>query len=490
MQRFKHQQKIFDRTKDLPGYALLWEMRVGKTLPMIDTANHLCARGVIDAVLVIAPNGVHLNWSRIAIPPHMTPGVSIVEWSSAKSGNKGYQDLLSDSVDSDKFLWFCVNVEAMISPRCATFLEYFLKHRKVLLIVDESHKIKNHNAQCTKAVTRIAKKCAYRRILTGTPVTQGPFDLWSQFNVIDPTIFHEVDPLGNKVPMKFTTFKHKYGVFKKQRYGNGPVFDELIEYKDLDKLYETIQPFSSRLTQKEVYEDLPPLIHEKRLFEISPLQRKYYNELRDDLITTLESGVEITAQQAMVNLLRLQQISRGFVGDTQTVHDLGTPRPSIEALKDILEQVEGKVIIWCKFQADVKLILAMLNPTIGPTEGERKLYYSAYDGTTSTDQRQLALHNLLSDPFCRGVVGTPAAGGIGVDMSAADTMIFYSHGFNLGERLQAIARMQGPNQKSRSLLLIDMVAVGTIDERCLSVLNSKQDLASMLTGDKLRGILQ
>src|SRR5665213_321643 len=211
MDRFKHQLEIFDRTKDLPAYCLAWKMRVGKTLPMIDTAVYLYEQGSIDGVLLIAPNGVHFNWSRKAIPEVVTelendfeeevdrfpdlgaavgdrPKHLIPEFSSSKSHTKTWQKEFEQALSFKGLLWFCFNVDAVYQKKGVNkFIEKFMAVRRFLLVVDESHKCKDPSKNRTKGVLDISadKHCLYRRILTGTPVSQGPFDLWSQYAILD-----------------------------------------------------------------------------------------------------------------------------------------------------------------------------------------------------------------------------------------------------------------------------------------------------------------
>ena len=470
MDLFKHQQTILEQTQDLEYYALLWEMRVGKTLPTILTAIHNFSLGKVDAALVIAPSGVHINWSRRAIPEAREAKDSIIEWSSAKAKQQKFLRTFELALTDQRFLWMCVNVESLITENTKAAILKLLKYRKTMLIVDEAHTIKTPAAKRTKFVLNIAKHFPIRRILTGTPSTQGPFDLWAPFKVLHPDI------LGNT----FVPFKQRYGIFKRVRFG-GPAFDQLVAYRDLDHLRERIKPFSSRLTQADVFENLPALVQERRFFELSPAQRDAYDTLKTELILLLNSGELISTPQAIVNLIRLQQISRGYLGHEGNIVDLGHPKPSVQAAVELTEQLEGKAIFWCRFQNDVdELIIAFKKAGI---KGVR------YDGQVSLDERAVGLAAFTNDPSVRVLVGTPATGGVGIDLSAADTMVFYSHSYNLGERLQAIARMQGPKQTAKSLLLIDLVGVDTADEKCLGILDKKEDLLSTITGDKLRQLL-
>ncbi len=504
MDRFKHQLEIFDRTKDLPAYCLAWKMRVGKTLPMIDTAVYLYEQGSIDGVLLIAPNGVHFNWSRKAIPEVVTelendfeeevdrfpdlgaavgdrPKHLISEFSSSKSHTKTWQKEFEQALSFKGLLWFCFNVDAVYQKKGVNkFIEKFMAVRRFLLVVDESHKCKDPSKNRTKGVLDISadKHCLYRRILTGTPVSQGPFDLWSQYAILDMNIIKE----------RYPAFKNRYGIFKTGYAAGGRPFKQLDtekgSYKNLDQLTAILAPYTSRLTYAEVAKNISDKVHhepimEKRFFELSDTQRKVYDQLREELLVQLDSGEIVTAQMAMTCLIRLQQISRGFVGglegeDTSVIKDLGDPYPALDALDDIVEQAEGKVIVWCHFKSDVDLVM------------KRHPEFVRYDGQTKTEDRFLALEAMRNDPKCKGLVGTPACGGVGIDIASADTMIFYSHGYSYPEREQAIARMLGPNQKSENTLVVDLVGADTTDENCLAILEKKDSLAQILTGDRER----
>lgn len=496
-QLFPWQKELLEKTKDLPFYAIEWEMRLGKTLPAILTASYLHELGKVDAALIIAPGDVAINWSRMAIMKDANdyqewldfknkfPKQLIAEWHASKAGTKKFSNHMESVLEFPGMVWFCVNTEAIITNNLEQYLEKFLKRRKVMMICDESHRFKNPAAQCTRTAIWLSKEpnCLVRRNLTGTPVTQGPFDLWSQYHILSPYIFHEMVE-GKKKPQLYTAFKTRYGIFENKKYGSGPWHAELKDYKDLDHLYSIIEPYRSRITRAEKGMDIPPQ-HIKRLFVMAKHQQRVYDELRDELITRLDSGEEITAQQAIVCLLRLQQISRGFVSQKiedgeKLTHDLGKPYPSIDMLVDDVNNCEGKVIIWCRFTDDIELILNRFEE-----EGIKAI---RYDGKVKKEDRFILREKFKSDDN-KCLVGNARAGGIGTDMTAASTMIFYSHSYNYEEREQALSRIQGINQKAENLFLIDYVCDGTNDERCLEILDRKENLADLLTGDTLREML-
>ncbi len=357
-----------------------------------------------------------------------------------------------------------VNAEALTTDNWQEFEALVLK-RKPARIIDESDILKSSRAKRTKWCIKQTDKYILKRILTGTAAPQSPFDLWSQYACLSKSI------IGIDAYIPFT---QRYGIFKRVRFG-GPSFDQLERYRDLDHLKARYMPHSSRLLQRDVYDNLPQLTVIERSFEMSAVQQKAYNSMRDDMLLQIREGLVLTASMAMVVCLRLQQISRGFIQQGEEVYDLGGPKPAIESLLQALQQIDGKVIIWCNFKEDVTAVIAALK------EAGRKPV--RYDGNVSKDERYANKEAFLTDDSITDFVGTPASGGVGTDISVAETTIFYSHSYKLRERLQAIARNQGPNQKAQKLLLVSMVAEGTGDSKIIERLEQKRKMMSQLMGD-------
>lgn len=475
-----HQIEDLEASWKMPGAAIPWPPRLGKSKVAIDTAARLADAGLIDAAVVVAPNGVHMNWSRVEIPTHWPlDDPMIFEWRSQKKGTVAFESQKKSAIDHPGFVWLSVNVEAIATSALvnmgkyggAGYLEKFVKRRRCLLIVDESHKIKNYRAKRTKAVMRISRLCPFRRNLSGTPVSQGPFDLWSQYNVLDPSI------LGTN----FTTFRLRYGVFRKMRWGTGPSYDELVEYRNLDELNERIAPYTFHRVKEECL-DLPDRTMSRAYFELPKEHRRVYEDLRIKLIAQLDSGETITSHHALTKLLRLQQVSRGHVkteeGDTVS---LGGPYPAIDATMDLVEENDGKAIVWCRFVSDVDLLVQEFT--------RKDIRVIRCDGSVPSSDRPDLIRRFRDDPGIGAWVGTLATGGEGIDLGVANLMVFYSHGFDLVQRLQGLERNFGSSQKASKIGVVDLVAADTVDEKCLSSIYEKEDLASRLTGAKLREII-
>lgn len=487
---WKHQADDLAASRDLPGAAVTWEPRLGKSRLVVETARYLAEAGKINAVLLVAPNGVHLNWTREELPLYWQrtsadPGAPVVlEWDSGRAGTVKMSRNLDLALSHSGVVWLAVNVEAVATPRLSAYLDKFVRRRRVLLVVDESHAVKNPRAKRTRAVHRIAERCPYRRVLTGTPVSQGPFDLWAQYHVLDPAI------LGPR----FTTFKYRYGVFRRMRYGSGPSFDELVEYRNLDELRRRIAPTTFHRLKRDCL-DLPPRMMRQlpdgtqsdvlgipRRFALPGEHARVYRELRDNLVARLDGGEEVTAAQALTNLLRLQQVSRGHVTlEDGSVRDLGEPYPAAEETAELVAGHPGKSIVWCRFTRDVDLLEKVFTRCgIG---GIR------CDGRTPMDERPGLRVRFREDPAARVWYGTIGTGGVGVDLPSASLMVFYSHGFDLVQRLQALERNYGSNQRAERLEVVDLVAADTADEKALAVLERKDNLAARMSGRQLREVI-
>lgn len=478
-----HQAEVLAHSKDLPAFAILWEMGLGKTRTAIDTAVHLYNEGKIDAVMVVAPNGVHRNWITDELPKHLPPSLQntsdFFAWESAKAATKRHQAAAETCLKHQGLAWFLISYDGVMTARGKLFASRFLKQRRVLYILDESHSVKTPGAKRTKAIVASAKWAPYRRILSGTPVSQGPFDLYSQLRFIDPDVWKR-HGLGS-----YHIFKQFFGVWytrQQARAQNGydPGFDRLIAYQNLDRLQEILASVSSRLT-KDDHLDLPPKVHTKRYFDLSPEQARLYSSLKSDLLVQLAdplSGEMVDGSLALTLLLRLQQITSGFVG-TETlegeVHlrDIPGPNPRLSLLTDICEELTRPAIIWARFTRDIDLIMAALGPDA-----------VRYDGRVTDDEAAEAKRKFQAGE-AKFFVGNAQKGGMGLTLTQAKTVIYYSNSFRLVDRLQSEDRAHRIGQKD-SVTYIDLVAPHTVDEHIVKALREKFDIAGQITGDKLK----
>ena len=458
---FEHQRKTFYLSRDQKVFALLMEQGTGKTKVVIDNSAYLYSKGEISALVVIAPNGVHRNWIR-EVETHL-PDWCKYEITYYRSGMNKKETESFESVlhSKDCLKIFTFNVEAFTSPKAVHWMERILLSNEVMLVVDESTRIKTPSAKRTKLITKFGKNAKYRRILTGTPITKNAADVYAQFKFLDPQI------LGYD---SFYSFRNQYCVM------GGFEQRQIIAYKNLDELSRNVEGHSFRVLKKDCL-DLPPKIYQRHFVEMSERQKKMYNTMKKGFIAELEGNV-IEAPEAITRLLRLQQILCGwFPTENERVQPIDEKNPRIEALKDILEGIESKVIIWARFRADIRAIERLL--------GDLAV---SYHGDVDSDARELAI-----DRFQKGdakyFIGTQQAGGTGLTLTAAEYAIYYSNSFDLEQRLQSEDRCHRIGTKN-NVTYIDIECQKSIDSKIIKALRDKKNIADIITKDPISIFLE
>ena len=454
---FDHQRKAFYLSRDKESFALLMEQGTGKTKVVLDNAAYLYGKGKITALVVIAPNGVHRNWLSKEIPDHMPewcPTKSVYYHSGmTKKETEAFDEVLAET---EMLKVFSFNVEAFVSDKATNFMKRVLLSNEVMLVVDESSRIKRPGAKRTKIITKFSNMAKYRRIMTGTPVTKGPEDIYSQFKFLD----HQI--LGYD---SFYSFRARYCIM------GGFENKQIVSYQNIDELTRNIEGHSFRVLKKDCL-DLPEKIYQRHPVDLSPKQRKLYNQLRKDFIAELE-GEHIDAPEAITWLLRLQQIVCGWFPIEEEVKPIDEKNPRLQALLDILSDIECKVIIWARFKADLRVIERAL--------GELAV---AYHGEVSNDQRAISVERFQNDPKIRYFIGQPQSGGIGLTLTAAECAIYYSNSFDLETRLQSEDRCHRIGTKN-NVTYIDLESPKTIDTKIIKALRSKKSLADIVTKDPI-----
>lgn len=486
---FAHQLEAFELSRDRNYFALLMEQGTGKTKVIIDTAAHLFGKGQIDAVLVVAPNGVHRNWVHNELPVHHPDWAPYLAAYWSASANKAEREAV-ENLQKPGFSgirWLTLNVEAFSSEKGRKIAENWLRTFKCLFVVDESSRIKSPDAQRTKTLLKLKNLASYRRIMTGTPVTQAPTDVFSQFMFLDDQIlkttsyyafkaeYSELLPPGHGLMRHIvarTNSRFTPQVIAKDKEGK-PI------WKNLDKLQSLISPHSYRKRKEECL-DLPPKVYQRIYHELEPEQKKAYKQIRDELLAQLDTG-EIKPLTKLESLLRMQQVVGGHTVDNTAYFDKPEKNPRIKCLMDTLEDIQGGVIIWARFVAEIKEISAALREVYGEDSVVQ------YFGEVKNQDRVKAIDRFQSSE-ARFFVGQPHSGGIGLTLTAANTVVYYSNDYSLETRLQSEDRAHRIGQK-KVVTYIDVEAVGTIDKQVVAALRNKQDVASLVTGDpKLRWI--
>jgi len=424
-------------------------------------------KGKVDGALIIAPKGVVKTWYEQEIPTHLPDHIENVTVLWQPNITKTQQEKLESLFETETALHILImNVEALSTDKGVKFAAKFLNSHKVIMAIDESTTIKTPSAKRTKNIIGLGKYAKYRRIMTGSPVTKNPLDLYSQCEFLDPYL------------LDFTSwyaFRNRYAEMKTMHL-RGRSIQVVDEFKNLGELSDTVKTFSERILKEDCL-DLPPKNWIKRHITLSNEQKKAYEQMKKAAMAVL-NGKVTTTMTVLTQLMRLHQITCGHFtaddGSTQLI-----PNNRITELMNILEETEGKAIIWANYQKDMTQILDNINKKYDP--GSVVDYY----GLTPQENRQDNIRKFQSDPKCRFMVGTPSTGGYGITLTAANTVIYYSNGYDLEKRLQSEDRAHRIGQK-KNVTYIDIICEDTVDEKIVKALRDKINIASEVLGEELR----
>lgn len=463
------------------AFALLMAMRTGKTKTVIDDFGRLEAEGKCQDLMVIAPGGVYKTWQKALIdhlPGSLLERTSLHTWVSG--AGKRQEKWIAEFLGTTGPRVLLMNVEALSTvARARELAKFFLGNRKTMLVIDESTAIKNHRAKRTKFVIKELKPLAdYRRILSGLPSPKSPIDLYSQFEFLDQKI------LGHS---SFFSFRNQYAVIHEMVI-NGRRVPIIVGHKNEEELQAKIKPHSHRVLLEDCY-DLPPKIYQTREVPLTEEQERIYKSLKDFATAELENEEHVTATQVITQILRLHQVLCGHVG-TEQGEFREIPERRTETLIDLLEEHDGKGIIWCSYDADVRKVANAIDKSLGahdyvPHNPKAPLEHVARFWGGNRSSREDEERRFLTDPECRYMVATAAAGGRGRTWTVADLVVYYSNTADLEHRAQSEERAQGIDKKN-SVLYVDLVAPGTVDVKMLRTLRDKMTMAATITGDKWR----
>ena len=462
---FAHQEKALEKSWDKEVFAYFMEMGTGKSKVLIDNIAMLYNKGKINGALIIAPKGVYKNWFDQEIPNHMPDYIpkKIGLWRT----NPNAVDLKPMFSTGAELHILLMNVEAFSTKKGLQFAHKFLSSHNCLMGVDESTTIKNPAAKRTKNILSLRTLAKYRRILTGSPVTKSPLDLFSQCNFLDPWLLDQ---------SSYYSFRTRYAICRKIQV-NGRQVEIVVGYRNLGELSDKIKPFSDRVLKDDCL-DLPEKTYLKRTIDLSDEQRKVYNQMKKEAIAVL-NGKMVSTATVITQLRILHQITCGhFTANYVTVQEIKNNR--IPQLMDILEEVEGKAVIWAHYRYDIEKIVEAISKKYGPNS------VVTYYGDTTTDERAVAIKK-IQDPESpvRFIVGTPQTGGYGITLTGASTMIYYSNGYDLEKRQQSEARIDRIGQE-KPMTYIDIMAEDTVDTKIVKSLRQKVNIATEIMGEELK----
>ena len=465
---YDHQVTALEKSWDKKEYAYFMEMGTGKSKVLVDNIAMLYDKGRINGALIIAPKGVYRNWYSQEIPNHLPGHIDhkTILWTAttSKAKDKEYQQLFKIDLDLHILI---MNVEAFSTKKGLEFATSFLNCHNSLMAVDESTTIKTPSAKRTKAILNLGKIALYRRILTGSPVTKSPLDLYTQCGFLDGYL------LGFD---SYYAFRNRYAVMVERNFGGRRV--QIPKgYKRLGELSDKLKPFSYRVLKEDCL-DLPDKIYIKREVDLTDEQRNTYVTMKSAALAQLK-GKMATAPHVLTQLMRLHQITCGHLkNDDDTITEIKNNR--ISSLIELLEEVEGKVIIWANYVYDINRIVKAISLKYGDDT------IVQYYGAIPAEQRQKNIEKFQDlDSPVRFFVGNPQTGGYGITLTAANNIIYYSNGYDLEKRLQSEDRAHRIGQK-KAVTYIDLIAPKTIDEKIVKALRKKINIATEIMGEELR----
>ena len=464
---YAHQITALEKSWDRTEYGYFMEMGTGKSKVLVDNMAMLYDKGRINGAVIVAPKGVYRNWYSQEIPNHLPSHIQPKRelWTAltSKTKDKEYQTLFETGHDLHILI---INVEALSTKKGLDFAAKFMRCHKTMLAIDESTTIKNPNAKRTKSILALGKEATYRRILTGSPVTKSPLDLYSQCQFLDPWLLDH---------QSYYTFRARYSICKKIQV-NGRQVEIVVGYRNLGELSDKIKPFSKRILKDDCL-DLPEKSYVKHYVELTKEQKKVYEQMKKEAIAFLDGKMQSSAT-VMTQLMRLHQMTCGhFTADDGTIKDL--PCSRLGELMSILENVEGKTIIWSHYTHDVRRIIKEIKRVYGDDS------VVDYYGATDTDARSTNIKKFQTDDKCRFFVGTTHTGGYGITLTAGSNMIYFSNGYDLEKRQQSEARIDRIGQ-TQKMTYIDIMSQDTIDERIVKALRNKVNIANKIMDEDFR----
>lgn len=472
---YDHQVTALERSLNRGSYGFFMEMGTGKSKVLIDTISNLHLEGKIDFALIIAPKGVYRNWVSKEIPEHLPDEIErrVIRWVS--SANKEQEaEIKSVGKSFGGLTIFVMNVEAFSSLKGKQAGEWLAMKfgSRGLIGIDESTTIKNHKAKRTKSLIKIASAFRYRRLLTGSPVTKSPMDVYAQCEFLGPRL------LGCD---SYYAFQARYAVTQKRKMG-AHSFEQIVGYRNLDDLSWRIDQIAYRVLKKDCL-DLPEKTYTARYVSMTDEQAKMYEDIRAEAYTLIDGLELVSAPVVITKLLRLQQILSGHLRTDDG--ELVTFKSNrMDALLEIMAEHGGKAIIWSRFRHDIIAITDALKKEYGDDAA------ASYFGDTADEDRNDIVRNFQNpDHPLRFFVGNPSTAGYGLTLTEANLVVYYANSFDLEHRLQSEDRAHRIGQKN-PVLYIDLITEKTIDEKIVSALRNKIEIGALVLREEARKWLQ
>ena len=455
---FRHQVRAANMaliqlsSKPSAGFGLLFEMGCGKTLTAIAIMGALYRQRKITRVLVVAPSSVCSVWPHDLAAFAAFPYEVRVLLGEKKQRLEALHSLTDYPNTANRLLVAVINYEATHREGIFEALDGYAAD---LIVCDESQRIKNPRAAQSRAVQMLGDRAACRLILSGTPVQNSVVDLYSQYRFLDPGVFGA----------NFYAFRNRYC----QMGGYGG--HEVVGFQHMDELVRKEHSIALRVTKAECL-DLPGQTFVRRYVQLEPEARRLYAQIARASCAELENGEHVTASIVLTKLLRLMQLTGGFVQADGGDRPRPTGSAKLDALADILEdyvqEAGQKLVVFARFRPEIAAICQLLE--------QRGIRYGRIDGEVPMDQRGAIVETFQQDPGVKVFVAQIQTAGLGITLHAASAAVFYSLDFNYANYAQALARIHRIGQ-AQPVTYIHLLAENTVDEQVLDALERKEDLA-------------
>ena len=440
---FRHQIAAYNLGITVPDAALLMEQGTGKTLTALAIMGRRYLDGQIKRALIVAPAAVVPVWPKEFAEYAAYPNDVLILTGAVKERVK---KLAGERIGKGLEV-------AVINYEGTWRMEKELAAwRPDMIVCDESQRIKTPSSAQSKCLHRLGQLAKYKLILTGTPVTQGPLDFFSQYKFLEPSIF------GNS----WTAFRSRYAVM------GGFQGHQVVGYQNLPELISLAHSIAYRVTKEEAL-DLPEQLDQVLYCELEPSARKRYNELLRENVTVLQDEQVVTAQNVLSRLLRLSQLTGGFIGKGEECSQVSSAK--ITLLKSVLEDILAagkKCVVFARFTAEIQAIRKMLD--------EMQTEYAYIAGEVAQELRGPEVERFQKDKNCKVFLAQTRTAGLGLTLTAADKAVFYSLDYSFADYDQARCRIHRIGQKN-SCTYIHLLAKDTVDEKVLAVLQEKRSVA-------------
>lgn len=452
----REQRIVLKRAIQREKYGVFFQQRVGKTKVAIDFCGFKHLQKGITKVLIVCPLSVRTGWEENIVKELPTSIPRYVELYPDRP-NK-VEKLLKATKNTGVLTFLIINYDKLTSQR--KVLEWW---NADIIIFDESHLLKRHTSKRSTASAALTKRGAMVLLLTGTPITKSWTDIFSQFKVMDSTIFGE----------RWTKFRDKYAIM------GGYMGKEIVGCTDIAEIKNIIKNNSARVLRKHVMNE-PEVEHITLKASFEPEAQRRYKELKVQWLTELQSGEVVAADLAITRMLRLQQFCGGFAtGEHGVTECISTAK--VKLLNDIIHtRVEGneQVVVFHRFKAEAELIKNTL----------KSYKVGLYNGSVSESDRQTIMEDFRNGALDVIVVQI-ATGSMGISFDTAHVNIFYSMDFSLMNYLQARDRIMGRGQKSDVVTNYYLAIINSIDVKIINALTKKEDFASSVI-DSYRSVLK